>query len=153
VLLKLVTPLGKAPPLPELALTIVALPAVELFKKLVTPPSLFPIICVWFELFTMPTPTKEKEFPNVPIEKALAPELNVIESMVTVFERDSEVIVEVLNVAVSPALTGTVGGFQLPFVFQSPDPGLVSQSASTASAGAAVATTSRSAQRAMAKNL
>src|SRR6266481_802608 len=68
-------------------------------------------------LFTMPTPAKEKEFPFVWVVKALAPELNVMESMVTVPERVRKVTVEVLNVAVSPALTGGIAGVQLPPVF------------------------------------
>src|SRR5262249_54144016 len=111
VLLKLVTPgLPRKPALPrKLLLMIVALPALELFKKLVLPPKLFTIVCVWVELFTMPAPTKEKEngpLLSVIIVKASAPELNVMESMVTSSERNSVVIVEVLNVAVSPALTG-----------------------------------------------
>ena len=102
-------------PLPILVLVIVALPAVELFKKLVTPPlSLlilalpavelfekltmpkpFSINCVWVELFTMPVPTNEKEFPFVSIVKAFAPELNVMVLIVTAPERDSEVIMEI----------------------------------------------------------
>ncbi len=134
-----------------LSLWINALPAVELFKKLMVPLS-FRIVCGSVELFTMPTPTKEKELPSVLIVKALAPRLNVMESMVTSPERDSEVIVEVLNVAVSPAMTGGIAGVQLPPVFQSPDNGQQFQTASTASAGAAMATNSRKAPRAVAKN-
>ena len=106
----------------------------------------------------MPTPTKEKEFPFVLIEKASAPELNVMELMVTAPERDNEVIVEVLNVAVSPAFTGALPPTQLPPLFQLPlmgggvglpDP----QTAFTCpSAGAAMATNSNRAPRAVAKN-
>src|SRR5947199_5880155 len=138
----------KPPPL----LVIAALPAVELFKKLVPPPKSLIIVCVWAELFTMPTPTKEKEFPFVSIVKASAPELNVMESMVTSPERNSEVTLEELNVAVSPGLTGAIAGVQLPPVFQLPDNGQQFQTASTASAGAAMVTNNRRDPRAVAKN-
>ena len=141
--------------LPPSTLLIATLAALELFWKLVVPPK-FTIVCVLIELFTMPTPTKEKiwvfEVEFVVIVKGLAPGLNVMESMVTSPERNSEVIVEVLNVAVSPALTGGIAGVQLPPVFQSTDDGFEFHTASTASAGAAMATTSRRAPRAVAKN-
>jgi len=51
----------------------------------------------------------------------------------------------VLNVAVSPALTGATGAVdQLVPVFQSPEPGLGNQTASTANTGLDVTTTSAS---------
>jgi hypothetical protein len=119
-----------------------ALAAVELLKKLVAPPTSFIIVCVLPELLTMPAPTKEKEFPDVFIEKALEPGLNVMESMVTSLERDSEVVVERLNVAVSPAWTGAIGGVQLSPSFQEEDDGFAFQTASTASAAAGIETNS-----------
>ena len=70
------------------------------------------------------------------IENGLAPELKVMESMVTLAERVGEVCVEVPKVAVSPALTGANPGGtlnQLPPVFQVAEAGALSQVASTAS--------------------
>src|SRR5207237_570015 len=82
------------------------------------------------------------------IVKALAPDWKVIDSTVAFDDSVSEVCVEVLNVAVSPGLTGALGDVdQLVPVFQSPEPGLSSQTASTASTRADVATNSDSATR------
>ena len=88
---------------------------------------------------------------------ASAPELNVMESMVTSSERNSVVIVEVLKVAVSPALTGAIPPTQFLPSFHVPSKGggdglPDAQTASSANAGAAVATNNRSAPRAVVKN-
>jgi len=81
------------------------------------------------------------------IVKALAPGWKVIDSTVA-DDTVSEVCVEVSNVAVSPGLTGALGDVdQLVPVFQSPEPGLGSHTASTASTGLDVATNSASATR------
>ena len=67
------------------------------------------------------------------IENGFAPELKVMESMVTLAERVGEVCVEVPKVAVSPALTGAIPPDQLAPVFQLSEAGAFSQLASTAS--------------------
>src|SRR6516164_7974892 len=104
------------------------------------------IVCVCPELFTMPAPSIVRNvFASVPIVNALAPGLKVIDSTVAISESVSEVVIEVLNVAVSPGLTGALGGDQFVPVFQSAEPGLGSQTASTASAGIDVATNTNSA--------
>ena len=87
-------------------------------------------------------------FPSVSIVKALAEGWKVIDSTVTLPESVNEVCVEVLNVAVSPGFTGALGDVdQLVPVFQSPEPGSDSQTASRASDGADAATNSASAMR------
>ena len=103
----------------------------------------------------MPAPTKEKENGpslSVIIVKASAPGLNVMESMVTSPLRNSTVIVEVLNVALSPAMTGGIPVFQFTPSFHTEFCGIAFQMEFTASAGAAMATTSRRAPRAVVKN-
>jgi hypothetical protein len=128
---------------------IAVLPAVDVPKKAVTPnaprTSLLVIDCVFPELFTIPAPSRVSPFPLVLIVKALAPGPKVIDSMVMLLESISEVCVEVLNVAVSPGLTGALGGAQLVPMFHTSESGLNSQTASTASTGVAVVTNSRSA--------
>ena len=82
------------------------------------------------------------------IVNALAPGLNVIDWTVVGAVSVSEVTVEVLNAAVSPGLTGAAGEVdQFVPVFQSPSPGVGSQTASTASTGVDVAMNSVSATR------
>ena len=79
---------------------------------------------------------------------ALAPGWKVIDSTVAFDDSVSEVCVEVLKVAVSPGLTGAIGDVdQLLPVFQTPEPGLGSQTASTASAWGDVARNSDTATR------
>ena len=134
---------------PENLLMIVALPAVDASVKFV--PSRKPelmIVCVVPDLFTIPAPSTVSVDPPVSIVKALAPGLKVIDSTVAFPVRNSEVTVEVLNVAVSPGLTGALGDVdQLVPKFQSPSSGLGTQTASTASTGVDIATNSNSATR------
>ena len=58
------------------------------------------------------------------IVNALAPALNTMPFTSVLAERESAVFVDVLNVAVSDGLLGTVRGIQLFAVFQSPVAGL-----------------------------
>src|SRR5271157_1299166 len=130
-------------------LMIVALPAVDASVKFVpsSKPELM-IVCVVPDLFTIPAPSTVSVDPPVSIVKALAPGLKVIDSTVAFPVRNSEVTVEVLNVAVSPGLTGALGDVdQLVPKFQSPSSGLGTQTASTASTGVDIATNSNSATR------
>jgi hypothetical protein len=148
-------PTVRATALPSLV--IAALPAVDMSTNIVSPrvpggttpiptpgvaltPPLV-IVCVFPELFTIPAPSRVSTFPFVLIVKAFARGLKVIDSTVALPERISEVTAEVLNVAVSPRLTGAIGDVdQLVPAFQKPEPGLGSQTASTASTGVDVAT-------------
>jgi hypothetical protein len=80
----------------------------------------------------MPAPSIVSVFALLPIVNALAPGLKKIDSTVAFAESVSEVTFEVrLNVAVSPGLTGAIGGVplfvQLVGVFQSPEPALATR--------------------------
>ena len=66
-----------------------------------------------------------------------------MESMLTPLERDSEVVVEKLNVAVSPALTGADAGVQLEFSFHTEEGGFAFQTASRATAAPGIATSNK----------
>ncbi len=136
---------------------VTLLPAVAPLVKIIAPTPVVAKFCVIPELFVMLPPLMvnvKKGVPSPPtlIVNALAPELNVMESMVTSAERDRKRILEVLNVAVSPAMTGGIPVFQFPPLFQLPSLAIVSQMESTANAGAARAKNSRRAPRAVAKN-
>jgi hypothetical protein len=123
-------------------LVIVALPAVEVLKNPVAPPLLV-IACVLPDVFAIPGPLILSVFPFVLMVKALAPGLKVIDSTVALSESDSKVRAEVLNVAVSPGLTGALGDVdQLVPVFHASEPGLGSQTASRASIEIGAATNS-----------
>src|SRR5262245_50339638 len=80
------------------------------------------IVCVCPGLFTIPAPCIVSRCPCVLIVTAAGSALKVIESTVALAESVSEVCLEVLNVAVSPGLTGALGD-QLVAVFQSPETG------------------------------
>src|SRR5262245_43542619 len=104
------------------------------------------IVCGLPELFTIPAPWTVSALPCVSIVKALAPGLKVIDSTVAFLKTVREVVVEVLNVAVSPGLTGAIGDVdQLAPAFQTPMMGLSSQTAFTASTDVGVAAINNSA--------
>jgi hypothetical protein len=113
-------PLGAGP-----AVTAVAFPAVALFANVSVPepPTLStPIIKFWAldELFTMPLPLIVKTNELLVIVNALAPELKTMLFTVMRLERETPVMLDVANVAVSLGELGTVDGVQFAAVFQSP---------------------------------
>jgi hypothetical protein len=76
----------------------------------------------------MPAPVMFNESPGLESEvtvKALAPELNTISFTSVLAERETPVILDALNVAVSEGPFGTDDGVQFAAVFQSPELGLV----------------------------
>jgi len=66
---------------------------------------------------------------TVIVKAFVAKELNVMAATSVLAETDTAVVLERLNVAVSPDPLGTVGGVQFVAVFQSPEPGLRSHAA------------------------
>ena len=81
------------------------------------------------ELLVMPTPLMVKEMLEVVrltvIVNALAPGLNTMPFTSVLAERETPVVFEAANVAVSEGPLGTVGGVQFAALFQSPAAGLV----------------------------
>jgi hypothetical protein len=79
------------------------------------------------ELFVMPTFQNCKKFPRLAvIVKALAPALNTMPSTNIPAERETPVMLEDANVAVSADPSGGPPAVQLAAVFQSPVAGVVS---------------------------
>ncbi len=109
----------------------VLVPAVALFKKL-KPPTKFWVIP---ELLVMPAPLKIR---CTLIVKALAPALNTTLPTSSTNGEEMLVTLETPNVATAAVELGTVAGFQLAAVFQSPLLGLESHAGSNAVAGVGV---------------
>ena len=94
------------------------------------------MFCTTPELLVMPAPLKkDRNAEPTSIVKALAAESKTRPSRVTSLERDTLVILEVENVAISVRPLGTVCGVQLAGVFQSPLVGLRFQVALPAELG------------------
>ena len=117
------------PPCPAVcvggAVTIVAVPAVALFENVSVPKPpapLTPTTKFWAaaELFVMPMPLMVNANELSVIVNALAPELNTMLFTVIRLERETPVMLDVANVAVSVGELGMVAGIQLAAVFQSP---------------------------------
>src|SRR5205807_10427344 len=106
------------------------LPAVALFvndmvPKLPAPSTAVTKFCVIAELFVMPTPLMVNVNAGLAvIVNALALALNTLPLTSALAERETPVILEVANVAVSAGPLGGPPAVQLPAVFQSPVAGL-----------------------------
>jgi hypothetical protein len=136
-----VVPAAAAPPpnapltAPPLLVKTVSSPAVALLVKFIvpTPPPLSPAatnFCVIIELFVMPTPLMVNANVGLAvIVNALAPALNLMPLTSVLAERETPVILENANVAVSADPLGGPPAVQLPAVFQSPLTGLASHEA------------------------
>src|SRR5436190_5331451 len=107
------------------AVVTVAVPAFALFENVSVPWSPFPSTPTtrfWdvAELLIMPTPLMVNANKLSVIVNALAPELNTMLFNCIRLERDTPVMLDLANVAVSVAELGTVAGAQLAAVLQSP---------------------------------
>ena len=134
-----ITPL--TPPLAIAALLVkmVEVPAVALFVNRIRPLILphpqtaVTKFCATPELFVMPAPLRLNMDPSMDdalavIVNALAPALNTMPLTSVMAERETLVVLEKANVAVSEGPLGTVAGIQLRAVFQSPLAGFRSRS-------------------------
>jgi hypothetical protein len=131
VLIKIIRPpsMVKAPlPADELCknwinpLTVKAVerPADAALRKSILPTT----FCVIPELLVMPTPLMVSLNVGVAVMvNALAPALNTMPFTSVLAERETPVVFETANVAVSGWPLGTVGGVQFAAVFQSPEVG------------------------------